>query len=251
MRKLDGKIALISGGTTGIGAETAKLFKSEGATVIVTGSSERSVETAKAAMPGVEVLVSNAADVASTKALVDLVKAKHGRIDVLFVNAGIAKFAPLELIDEAFYDNQFGVNVKGAFFLLKYAVPIIPDGGAVILTASVAGAAGGLPGATALRLNESGRALIRPYLCQGIGSARYKGQHNQPRSNRHSDPRQKWIHAKSKGIIYRRGQDSYSAGPHRHCWRLTGMSFSSPSPKLSFSGATSRTRARPNATSGT
>jgi NAD(P)-dependent dehydrogenase (short-subunit alcohol dehydrogenase family) len=115
MAKLDGKIALISGGTSGIGAETAKLFQSEGATVVVTGSSERSVEAAMAALPGIEVLVSDAGDVAATKILVDKVKAKHGRIDVLFVNAGIAKLAPIEMIDEAFFDNQFNVNVKGAF----------------------------------------------------------------------------------------------------------------------------------------
>ena len=198
MRKLDGKIALISGGTTGIGAETAKLFQSEGATVIVTGSSEKSAEAARAAMPGIEVLVSDAADVASTKALVDLVKARHGRIDVLFVNAGIAKFAPIERIDEAFYDGQFGVNVKGAFFLLKHAIPVIPDGGAVILTSSVAGAAGGLPRCHGLWFDESGRAFIRPYLCQRVGPAAHKGQHHQPRSNRHANPRQKWLHAKSE-----------------------------------------------------
>jgi NAD(P)-dependent dehydrogenase (short-subunit alcohol dehydrogenase family) len=124
MAKLDGKIALISGGTTGIGAETAKLFQSEGATVIVTGSSERSVEAAKGALPGIEVLVSDAGDVAATKVLVDQVKTKHGRIDVLVVNAGIAKFAPIEQVDEAFYDSQFNINVKGAFFLLKHAIPI-------------------------------------------------------------------------------------------------------------------------------
>ena len=86
MAKLDGKIALISGGTSGIGAETAKLFKSEGATVVVTGSSERSVEAARAALPGIEALVSDASNVAATKVLVDLVKTKHGRIDILFVN---------------------------------------------------------------------------------------------------------------------------------------------------------------------
>src|ERR1700694_3041193 len=100
MAKLDGKIALISGGTGDIGAETAKLFQSEGATVVVTGSSERSVETAKAALPGIEVLLSDAANVAATRTLVDQVKAKHGRIDVLFVNAGIAKFMPIAQVDE-------------------------------------------------------------------------------------------------------------------------------------------------------
>src|SRR5580692_11050260 len=173
MAKLDGKITLISGGTTGIGAETAKLFQSEGATVVVTGSSERSVEAAKAAMPGIEALVSDAGDVAATKALVDHVHAKHGRIDVLFVNAGIAKFAPIANVDEAFYDSQFNVNVKGAFFLMKHAIPIIPDGGAIILTASVAGANGGLPGAsvygaTKAALRSFGRTFASELAPRGI-----------------------------------------------------------------------------------
>jgi NAD(P)-dependent dehydrogenase (short-subunit alcohol dehydrogenase family) len=158
--KLDGKIVLISGGTTGIGAETAKLFKSEGATVIVTGSSERSANAAKAALPGIEVLASDASDIAATKALVELVKSRHGRIDVLFVNAGIAKFAPIAQIDEEFYDSQFNINVKGAFFLLKHAIPVIPDGGAIILTASVAGAAGGLGGST---IYGSTKAALRSF----------------------------------------------------------------------------------------
>jgi NAD(P)-dependent dehydrogenase (short-subunit alcohol dehydrogenase family) len=166
MAKLNGKIALISGGTSGIGAETAKLFQSEGATVIATGSSERSVEAARAALPGIELVVSDAGNVAATKTLVDRVKDKHGRIDVLFVNAGIAKFAPLEQVDEAFFDSQFNVNVKGAFFLIKHAVPVIPDGGAIILTASVAGANGGLGGSsvygsTKAALRSFGRTIAK------------------------------------------------------------------------------------------
>jgi NAD(P)-dependent dehydrogenase (short-subunit alcohol dehydrogenase family) len=173
MAKLDGKIALISGGTTGIGAETAKLFQSEGATVIVTGSSERSVEAAKAAMSGIEALVSDAGSVAATKALVDQVKAKHGRIDVLFVNAGIAKFAPIAQVDEAFYDSQFNINVKGAFFLVKHAIPVIPDGGAIILTALVAGANGGLGGSTVYgstkaALRSFGRTIAKELTPRGI-----------------------------------------------------------------------------------
>jgi NAD(P)-dependent dehydrogenase (short-subunit alcohol dehydrogenase family) len=168
MAKLDGKIALISGGTSGIGAETAKLFQSEGATVVVTGSSD-----AKAALPGIEVLVSDAGDVAATKVLVDQVKAKHGRIDVLFVNAGIAKFAPIAQVDEAFYDSHFNINVKGAFFLIKHAVPVIPDGGAIILTASVAGANGGLGGSTVYgstkaALRSFGRTIAKELTPRGI-----------------------------------------------------------------------------------
>ena len=173
MAKLDGKIALITGGTSGIGAATAKLFQAEGATVIVTGSSPASAEAARAALPGVEVIVSDAGDIKATQALVDQVAAAHGRIDVLFVNAGIALFGPLDQVDEAFFDRQFDVNVKGAFFLLKHAVPVIPDGGAIILTASVAGASGGLPGAsvygaTKAALRSFGRTLARELTPRGI-----------------------------------------------------------------------------------
>jgi NAD(P)-dependent dehydrogenase (short-subunit alcohol dehydrogenase family) len=173
MAKLEGRIALISGGTSGIGATTAKLFQAEGATVVVTGSSPASVEAATAALPGVEALVSDAAEVAAAKTLVDQVAGKHGRIDILFVNAGVAKFAPIAAVDEAFFDSQFDVNVKGAFFLIKHAIPVIPDGGAIILTASVAGAAGGLAGgtiygATKAAVRSLGRTVAKELLPRGI-----------------------------------------------------------------------------------
>jgi NAD(P)-dependent dehydrogenase (short-subunit alcohol dehydrogenase family) len=173
MAKLDGKIAFISGGTSGIGAATARLFQSEGATVIVTGSSQKSVDAAKADLPSVEAIVSDAGDIAATKALVDQVTATHGRIDVLFVNAGIAKFAPIAQVDEALFDSQFDINVKGAFFLIQHAIPAIPDGGAIILTASVAGAGGGLGGgtiygATKAALRSLGRTIAKELTPRGI-----------------------------------------------------------------------------------
>ena len=173
MAKLDGKIALISGGTTGIGAATARLFQSEGATVIVTGSSAKSVDAAKAELPGVEAVISDVADAAASKTLVDHLVARHGRIDVLFANAGIARFAPLDQVDEAFFDKQFDVNVKGVFFLVKHAAPVMPQGGAIILTASVAGASGGLPGAavygaTKAAVRSFGRTFARELLPHGI-----------------------------------------------------------------------------------
>ena len=173
MAKLDGKIALISGGTTGIGASTAKLFQAEGATVIVTGSSSRSVDAARAELPGVEAVISNAADVGASKALVDQVAARHGRIDILFANAGIALFAPLDQVDEALFDRLFDVNVKGVYFLVKHAAPVIPDGGAVILTSSVAGSSASLAGtavygATKAAVRSFGRSLARELVPRGI-----------------------------------------------------------------------------------
>ena len=141
--KLTNKVALITGGTTGIGAATARLFQAEGATVIVTGSSPNSVEAARSALPGIDVVLSDQANPDAAKILIDHIKAEHGRIDVLFVNAGIAKFAPLEAADEDQFDAIFKVNVRGLFFLVKHAVPVMPDGGAILFTGSTAASRGG------------------------------------------------------------------------------------------------------------
>ncbi len=143
MNKLANKVALISGGTTGIGAATAALFKKEGATVIVTGSNPKTIEAARRDMPGIEVIASDAADVDGIKTLVADVHARHGRLDVLFVNAGIAKFAPSTEIDEAFFDLSFDINVRGAYFLIKHAATVMSDGGSIVLTASISGVQGG------------------------------------------------------------------------------------------------------------
>jgi NAD(P)-dependent dehydrogenase (short-subunit alcohol dehydrogenase family) len=105
--RLRDKTALITGGTTGIGAATARLFHSEGAKVIVTGSNAKTVEAARPGLPGVEVVVADQADTQGSKALVDDVRSRYGAIDVLFVNAGIGKFATLDLADEAHFDSIF------------------------------------------------------------------------------------------------------------------------------------------------
>jgi NAD(P)-dependent dehydrogenase (short-subunit alcohol dehydrogenase family) len=172
MAKLDGKIALITGGTTGIGAATAKLFQAEGATVIVTGSSAKTVEIARRDLPGIEVVVCDQADTKASKALVDQVKAKHGRIDVLFVNAGIGAFAPLESVDEASFDRQFNINVRGAYFIIKHAAPVIPDGGAIVLTASTAASSGfagaSVYSATKAALRSFGRTLAAEFAPRNI-----------------------------------------------------------------------------------
>jgi NAD(P)-dependent dehydrogenase (short-subunit alcohol dehydrogenase family) len=140
--KLKDKVVLITGGTSGIGAATARLFQSEGATVIVTGSSAKTVEAARPNLPGVEVVVADQADTSTGKALVHRLKDCHGRIDVLFVNAGIGKFVTLDAADEAHFDLLFNTNVRGPYFMAKHAAPIIPNGGLILFTGSVAGSKG-------------------------------------------------------------------------------------------------------------
>jgi NAD(P)-dependent dehydrogenase (short-subunit alcohol dehydrogenase family) len=159
MNKLKNKIALITGGTSGMGAATAQRFHEEGAAVIVTGSSKASVEAARKAMPYVEAIVSDAGAPKAAKTLVDHIKEKHGRIDVLFVNAGIARVAPLAVADEAHFDELFRVNVRGPYFLLKYAVPAMTDGGSIILTSSM-GALKGMPG---LSVYSATKAALRSF----------------------------------------------------------------------------------------
>ena len=136
MTQLNGKIVLITGGTSGIGAATAALFRDEGATVVATGSSAASVEAAQSQTPDVEFLVSDAADPDAAKALIEHVRTAHGRLDVLFANAGINRLAPIEEVDEATFDFLLGVMLRGPFFLLKHAVDLMPEGGSIILTSS-------------------------------------------------------------------------------------------------------------------
>jgi NAD(P)-dependent dehydrogenase (short-subunit alcohol dehydrogenase family) len=163
--KLSNKIALITGGTSGIGAATAMRFQSEGATVIATGSDPATLQLAQEKMPEIEVIASDAGDVAATKRLVETVKATHGRIDVLFVNAGISRFQPISMVDEAFFDTLFAINVRGAYFLMKHTIEIMPDGGSIILTASLSGARGvagqTVYGATKAAVRSFGRSFAR------------------------------------------------------------------------------------------
>ena len=148
MARLTGKIALITGGTSGMGAATAKLFQEQGATVIVTGSSDQSVAAAKKRLPSVQAIRSDAGDPQAAKQLVEAVAREHGHIDILFVNAGIARVAPATATTEDIFDKLFATNVRGPYFLLKHAIPVLSDGASIILTSSTA-AVQGVPGLSA------------------------------------------------------------------------------------------------------
>ena len=143
MGKLDGKVAVITGGNSGIGLATAKRFVEEGAHVVITGRREEDLKEA-AAFIGRNV-TTVAGDVSRLKDLDQLyavVKEKHGHIDILFANAGAGTVAPLAVATEAHFDQTFDVNVKGMFFTVQKALPLFKDRGSIILTSSVANVRG-------------------------------------------------------------------------------------------------------------
>jgi NAD(P)-dependent dehydrogenase (short-subunit alcohol dehydrogenase family) len=143
MGKLDGKIALITGGNSGIGLATAKEFVNEGAYVFITGRREQ--ELAQAVneigrnVTGVQGDVSNLGDL---NRLFAQIKREKGKLDIVFANAGVAKYAPLGNITEELYDSIFGINVKGILFTVQKALPLLPDGASIILNASIVASKG-------------------------------------------------------------------------------------------------------------
>ena len=143
MSKLQGKVAVITGGTTGIGFATAKLFVKEGAYVFITGRRQKELDDA------VKNLGSNVAGVqGDISKLTDLdhlyetIKAKDKKVDIIFANAGVAEFAALGSITEEHFDKLFNINVKGTLFTVQKILPLMNDGGSIILTGSVASTKG-------------------------------------------------------------------------------------------------------------
>lgn len=143
MGKLEAKIAVITGGNSGIGLATAKRFVNEGAHVFITG--RRDPELAAAVkeigrnVTGVQGDVSNLGDL---DRLFAQIKREKGKVDIVFANAGVAKYAPFGTITEEFYDSIFNINVKGLLFTVQKALPLLPDGASIILNASVVGSKG-------------------------------------------------------------------------------------------------------------
>ena len=143
MGKLDGKVALITGGNSGIGLATAKRFVQEGAYVFITGRTQSKLDHAvKEVGSGAAGVQGDVASLADLDRLFAQIKKDRGKLDIVFANAGIAKYAPLGTIDEAHFDSIFGSNVKGLLFTVQKALPLLPDGASIILNASVVGSKG-------------------------------------------------------------------------------------------------------------
>ncbi len=160
--KLHNKVAVITGGTTGIGFAAAKRFVDEGAKVVLTGTNPETLKAARSELgERVDVIASDASSENDIKSLFETVVAKYGKIDVLFLNAGIAKFAPWESHSVEDFDKQFAINVRGPWLAIKHAIPVLNDGASIIATTSVANQTG-MPGASAYAASKAAlQQLVR------------------------------------------------------------------------------------------
>jgi NAD(P)-dependent dehydrogenase (short-subunit alcohol dehydrogenase family) len=160
MGKLDGKVAVITGGTEGIGLATAELFVKEGAYVFITGRRQKeldeAVESIGSNVAGVQGDVANLTDL---DRLYETVAKVKGRIDIVLANAGVGEFVPFPKVTEEHFDKLFDINVKGALFTVLKALPLLNDGGSIILTGSVAS----VKGTPAFGVYAATKAAIRSF----------------------------------------------------------------------------------------
>lgn len=138
MSTLTGKVALITGGTTGIGLATARVFHEAGARVVVTGANPDTLSQARAVLPDdVLVLRADARSVSDAAEVAKQIEQRFGGLDIVFLNAGVARFMPLEALDEAFYSDLMDVNVKGVVFTLQKVLPLLRKGASVLVNTSI------------------------------------------------------------------------------------------------------------------
>src|SRR5258707_2951199 len=155
MKKLEGKVAVITGGSSGIGLAAAKRFVDEGAHVVITGRREKELKEAAASIKtNVTTVVSDVSRLEDLDRLYAVVKEKHGHIDILFANAGAGTIAPLAVATEGHSDQTFDVNVKGMVCTVQKALPLFTDGGSIVLNSSVSNVLG-LPGFTAYAASKA------------------------------------------------------------------------------------------------
>src|SRR6266576_1573365 len=160
-KRLEGKTAVITGGTEGIGFATAKLFVQEGAYVFITGRRQKELDEAvKAIGTNVSGVQGDVAQLADLDRLYDTVSRVKGRIDIVFANAGVGEFVPFGSVTEEHFDKLFNINVKGTLFTVQKALPLLNDGGSIILTGSV----GSVKGTPAFGVYGATKAAIRNFV---------------------------------------------------------------------------------------
>jgi NAD(P)-dependent dehydrogenase (short-subunit alcohol dehydrogenase family) len=159
-KKLTGKIAVVTGGNSGIGLATAQRFVAEGAYVFITGRRQNELDAAvKQIGENVTAVQSDVANLADLDRLFDTVKQQQGRLDVLFANAGLGEFAPLGSITEEHFDRTFNVNVKGTLFTVQKALPLMPDGASIVMNGSIAS----IKGIPAFGVYAATKAALRSF----------------------------------------------------------------------------------------
>jgi len=170
MSRLEGKVAVVTGGNSGIGLATAKRLQEEGAKVVISGRTKKTLDEAvKTIGNGVLAIQADVSHLDDLDKLYGEVSKKLGKIDVLFVNAGVAKFAPLADTSEGTYDEQFGTNVKGAYFTIQKALPLLNDGASIILNTSVAGSKGNIATSAYSATKAALRSLARTAAAELVG----------------------------------------------------------------------------------
>jgi NAD(P)-dependent dehydrogenase (short-subunit alcohol dehydrogenase family) len=143
MDKLSGRIALITGGSSGIGLATAKEFVKEGAYVFITGRNQQDLEAAaKAIGKNVEAIQGDVSNLGDLDRVFEQIKKQKGKLDIVFANAGVARYARLGSITEELYNTTFDINVKGMLFTVQKALPLLPDGASIILNSSIVASKG-------------------------------------------------------------------------------------------------------------
>ncbi|PZV11421.1 MAG: oxidoreductase [Leptolyngbya sp.] len=160
MNKLNGKIALVTGGTSGIGLATAKRFVAEGAYVFITGRRQPELDTAvKDLGENVTGVQSDASKLADLDRLFATIKQEQGHLDIIFANAGGGEIAPLGVITEEHFDKTFNTNVKGLLFTVQKSLPLLPDGASIILNASITS----IKGTPAFSVYSATKAAVRSF----------------------------------------------------------------------------------------
>ncbi len=169
-KRFEGKTVVITGGNSGIGLATAKLFKEEGANVAISGRDQKTLDEAVRVIgKGTLAVKSDVSNLADIDRLYSQVSAKFGKIDALFANAGVAKFAPASDSSEQLFDETFDINVKGLYFTLQKAIPYLNDNAGIVLNASVASSQG-MPGTSVYSATKAAvRSLARTFAAELVG----------------------------------------------------------------------------------